>query len=470
MRNRNVRLIGAAAAFVALATVVSGCGSDGGGSEGSGDKTETGGGGDLEAIRVPQDYETIQEAVDNAAEGDLVLVDEGTYNEAVTVETPDITIRGVDRNKVILDGEFELENGIRVVDTDGVVVENMTARNYVSNGFFWTGSDRYRGSYLTAYRNGDYGIYAFDAYHGQLDHSLGSGSPDAGFYIGECYKCDAVIDDVISEYNGLGYSGTNSGGDLYIINSTFRNNRAGIVPNAGSYELCYPGRENTIVGNIVHDNNYLEGPGIDVSLLAQGNGILLAGSINNVIERNLVYSHERTGIAAVPFPEEDASDTPPTGDELTKPCDEVKGDPVPEESPGLVLWEATGNRVVDNVVEGSGLADIASGTIPADAENLQRLDNCFSGNNPAKTSPTDLEALAPCEGEGSGGDFAAGAFDLLVLINEQPPAPAKDSYQTTPEPEAQDNMPDALTKAWEKFEGPETPDVDAITVPEKPTS
>ena len=184
MRNRNVRLIGAAAAFVALATVVSGCGSDGGGSEGSGDKTETGGGGDLEAIRVPQDYETIQEAVDNAAEGDLVLVDEGTYNEAVTVETPDITIRGVDRNKVILDGEFELENGIRVVDTDGVVVENMTARNYVSNGFFWTGSDRYRGSYLTAYRNGDYGIYAFDAYHGQLDHSLGSGSPDAGFYIG----------------------------------------------------------------------------------------------------------------------------------------------------------------------------------------------------------------------------------------------------------------------------------------------
>ena len=60
---------------------------------------------------------------------------------------------------MILDGEFKLENGIRVLDTDGVVVENMTARNYMSNGFYWTGSDRYRGSYLTAYRNGDYGIY-----------------------------------------------------------------------------------------------------------------------------------------------------------------------------------------------------------------------------------------------------------------------------------------------------------------------
>ena len=49
-----------------------------------------------------------------------------------------------------------------------------------------------------------------------------------------------MIDNVISEYNGLGYSGTNSGGDLYIVNSTFRNNRAGIVPNSGAYELCYP--------------------------------------------------------------------------------------------------------------------------------------------------------------------------------------------------------------------------------------
>ena len=101
-------------------------------------------------------------------------------------------------------------------------------------------------------------------------------------------------------------------------------------------------------------------------------------------------------------------------------------------------------------------------------ENLQRLDNCFSGNNPTKTSPTDLEALAPCEGEGSGGDFSKGAFDLLVLINEQPPKPEKDSYQTTPEPEAQENMPDALTKPWEKFEAPEKPDVDAIEVPAKP--
>ena len=58
----------------------------------------------------------------------------------------------------------------------GVAIENMTAVNYTGNGFFWTGVDGYRGSYLTTSRIGFYGIYAFDSVNGQLDHSYASGS------------------------------------------------------------------------------------------------------------------------------------------------------------------------------------------------------------------------------------------------------------------------------------------------------
>ena len=87
----------------------------------------------------------------------------GVYKEAVTVTTDRLVIRGLDRNKVILDGGFTLDNGIKVLSADGVAVENMTARNYTQNGFFWTGSTGYRGSYLTGTRVGDYAIYAFDS-------------------------------------------------------------------------------------------------------------------------------------------------------------------------------------------------------------------------------------------------------------------------------------------------------------------
>ena len=244
---------------------------------------------------------------------------------------PTASIRGTDRNEVILDGEFELDNGIRVLGADGVVVENMTARNYATNGFFWTGVDGYRGSFLTAYRNGDYGIYAFDSVNGQFNDSCTSGSPDAGFYIGQCYPCNAVIANVTSEYNGLGYSGTNAGGDLYIIDSVFRFNRAGIVPNSGSYGSAIPS-ESTLA-DVVYANNQPDTPAIEVALLAMGNGILVAGGHRNLIVNNLVIDHDRTGIGLVPFPEEDPSDDVPTGDELDLPCAERVSCPSPSRAP-----------------------------------------------------------------------------------------------------------------------------------------
>ncbi len=312
-------------------------------------------------LRVPDDYATITEAVDAAVPGDLVLIGPGTYHEAVNVTTDDVTIRGLDRNEVILDGEFELDNGIRILGASGVVVENLTAQNYTSNGVFALETDGYRVSYVTAIRNGDYGIYGFDSVNGTIEHSYAAGSPDAGVYIGQCFPCDSVIDDVTSEHNGLGYSGTNSGGNLYIVNSTFRNNRAGIVPNSGSYELCYPERQTTLVGNIVHSNNQPDTPAIDVALLAMGNGILIPGGVGNVVERNLVYDHEKTGIGLVPFLEEGPNDDLPTEDEWAVDCATQREQELATEVPESLLWESYDNSIRDNVVEASGVADLARG-------------------------------------------------------------------------------------------------------------
>ena len=457
------------AILTALALAASACSGDDGGTAADGSSTTTtaapGGGA---TINVPDDESTIQAAVDAASPGDLVLIAPGTYEEAVDVETEDLTIRGLDRNEVVLEGGFELENGIRVL-ADGVAIENMTAQNYTTNGFFWTGVTGYRGSYLTAFRNGDYGVYAFDATKGQLEHIWASGSPDAGVYIGQCYPCDAVLDDIVSEYNGLGYSGTNSGGNLLIVNSTFRYNRAGIVPNSGSYELCYPGRDNTIVGNIVHGNQQADTPAIDVALLAMGNGILVAGSNRNVIERNLVFDHERVGIGLVPFPEEEANDGVPDPDTWDTPCADVRDDPPTVTDPealALVLWDAMQNRIVGNVVSDSGLADLGVGSLQPDVASL---DNCFADNTIATTAPAALEALAPCEGDPTATDWAAGALDLGALIGAERPPSVDYETAPTPEPPDQPNMPDAATApAHPATDVPYEVDLDAITVPERP--
>jgi hypothetical protein len=92
--------------------------------------------------------------------------------------------------------QSELENGIRVLGASGVAVENITAINYTVNGFYRIEADGYRASYLTAQRNNDYGVYAFDSVNGLIEHVYAARSPDAGIYIGQCYFCNAVLNDV----------------------------------------------------------------------------------------------------------------------------------------------------------------------------------------------------------------------------------------------------------------------------------
>ena len=424
--------------------------------------------GDDDGVReVPGEYPTIQAAVDAAAEGDLVLISPGVYHEAVDVATNNLTIRGLDRDGVILDGTLELDNGIRVLGATGVAVENLTAQNYTANGVFFTGTTGYRASYVTTYRTGDYGIYAFDSMKGQIDNSHTVGSRDGGVYIGQCYPCDALIFQVLAENNGLGYSGTNSGGNLDIVSSTFRNNRAGIVPNSGSYELCYPSRETTIVGNLVYANNQTDTPAIDVALLAQGNGILIAGGVRADIERNRVFDHNRTGIGLVPYLEEDPNDDLPTPEEWDTPCAEQKNE-MPATPTGPLLWNAYENKVIGNDVSDSREADLA---LASAGEDISTFRNCFADNVAATSAPTDLQALAPCDGPGSGGDWTAGDLNVARWVGEMATLPGEVDWKTANLPAlgTHENMADPATApARPAIDVPMAIDLDAITVPDAP--
>jgi len=72
---------------------------------------------------------TIQAAVSEAKPCDWILVAPGVYRGSVVIRTPDLHLRGIDRNRVVLDGDHRPGNGIDV-RADDVWIENLTVRNF----------------------------------------------------------------------------------------------------------------------------------------------------------------------------------------------------------------------------------------------------------------------------------------------------------------------------------------------------
>jgi parallel beta-helix repeat protein len=372
-------------------------------------------------LRVPGDQKTIQAAVDAAKPGDLILVAPGTYTEAVTVETDRLTIRGEDRNTVILNGNDTKENGF-LVFSDGVVVENLTVHNYRGNGVLFSGDytaaegavlDGFRGSYLTAYNNGLYGVYAFAAKNGIFDHIYGSGNPDAAVYVGQCYPCNTVVTDSVGELNAVGFQGTNAGGDLYVVGNIWRSNRVGVESVSSTKERISPQREATIVANRIENNN---GAGAPKATEAYGVGVAISGGQGNRVSRNTISGHTIAGVIVT----------------------------------GAEQFLAENNRVETNTLSTNG-TDLVYATSDGAARG-----NCFAANTFTTSNPSTIEQALPCTGTASGGNGS---------IPPGTPPPQVD-YRTMPAPGPQPTMPDATTAAVNPPKGPpKYPSLDDAKVP-----
>jgi hypothetical protein len=349
---------------------------------------------DYTVHRVSKDgtaeFERIQAAVNAAEKRDLVLVEPGVYYERVAVNEPaQLTIRGTDRDEVIIDGEYGGYSGIAIT-ADDVVVENLTVR-HCTYGVYWTGVEGYRGSHLVTYNNtGEYttgyGIYAYDSRYGRFEHSYASGTDDAGFYIGESQPADAVVTNCLAENNAMGYSGTNAGGNLVIRDSEWRNNMSGLVPNTLDSEAGAPqGHVDggiRIEGNEIHHNNNLTAPGYPLAYPPFGNGITIAGGTNNDVVDNDVHHQEKYGIAVTPILDQE-------------------------------FYRPKRNAVERNTVRGSGRADLALAA-PADA-------NSFSNNDFDTSRPAMIE-----QRDDSMGD----AWVFLQLFKEYAQTEYGDSYHS----------------------------------------
>jgi hypothetical protein len=207
-----------------------------------------------------------------------------------------------------------------------------------------------------------------------------------------------------SEYNALGYSGSNSGGQLVVENSEFDNNQdgfdtnsqngdnpppqngacpAGVKPPVAGAPTCW-----VFTGNYVHDNN---NPNVPSQGLAGGGpvgtGMSLSGARNDTVMNNRFVHNGAWGTILVPFPD---SGPPCTGGT------DVSGQ--------LCLYDEWGNAVQHNTYSGNGFFGNATNGDIALTNAEPGPTNCFSGNRDTSgtltTAPSGLEQTYPvCNGQ-----------------------------------------------------------------------
>jgi hypothetical protein len=372
---------------------------------------------------VPSRYSTIQAAVNAAEPGDLVRIAPGDYHEQVTVPPSkrDIVIRGVNRNRVVLDGDNGgSANGI-VVHANGVAVENLTVRGYAGSAVLFTPPanakdplEGWRAQYITAADNGSHGIDAVGARGGTIEHVWASGHGQAGMRISNCEPCDLLVTDNVAERNNVGLEATNAGGNIVVVHSVFRDNRVGVLLTSSESDESFHQQDGAVVGNVIADNSNRRAPGDGDDF---GVGLLVRGGRRDGLARNRITGHVGAGLMITA-----SEDTPSLENN-------VQGNLLRDNRVDLVLWPGNGQR--------------------------SSRGSCFAQNRFSTSLPPGIEKLLPCQA------------DVPVHVNESPlpkPPPGVD-WRTVALPGAQRSMPQARAAKPQPARSPRRIDVAKVGVP-----
>ncbi len=258
---------------------------------------------------------SIQQAVDAAKPGDIILLRKGHYTGGVVIMKDRLTIVGDGADTVIEPGgtngcanAIGEAAGICVVGDPshpvrGVTIRDLTVRGFDGFGVFGLGTDRLTVTKVWAQNNTEYGITEFASTRGAFVSNAVTGSTEeAGLYVGDIADAHGtIVKDNWSSDNALGVLVRHAHG-VTVSGNQFIGNCTGVA-------LVDDGQEgsegdNHVTENLIKSNNRSCPPHEEVPPL-QGTGIFLVGGERNLIDRNAILDNRGPlpysgGVALVP--------------------------------------------------------------------------------------------------------------------------------------------------------------------------
>jgi parallel beta-helix repeat protein len=315
-------------------------------------------------IYVPDDYPTIQSAVENASNGDTIIVRDGTYNENVNVNKrlvirsengaasttihasdPDDHVIEVQRDYVDINGftvEGYTEYGkagicLNSVDHCNISDNNAQGDYYGPYGIYLSHSDYNTLTNNTAHSNYDHGIYLLYSSNNNLTNNHATSSS---------YSSGIKLAHSSSNSLTNNYANSNNRGSGIFLQSssnynTFTNNHA----NSNEYGISFDGsssdsNHNTFTGNTMNSNgmgvyswssDYNNFTNNTISSNSD-EGMWFTGSSYNTIENNTITDNVGVGLV------------------IASISNTVRYNTVASNKDGIHLWDARDNNVSCNWV------------------------------------------------------------------------------------------------------------------------
>ena len=258
-------------------------------------------------ITVPDDYPTIQEAINVASPGDSIFVRAGTYHEHVTINKNNLTLIGEDRRRTIIDGDGSGQVAY-LNSVIGVKISGFTFRNG-TYGLFMTASSNNYINDIAANSNSQYGILMrTSSNNNTIANSIISLNSQEGIRLDQGSYCSYNLIETCEvfanggPYDGIGINFGDFGGQYH---NTARGchiyaNKKG-PGGSGGHGIGggVTTDETTVLGCHIHDNDGFGAIAgwskwtIKNSLIHSNDadGILLDTSSNSIISNNTIYSN-----------------------------------------------------------------------------------------------------------------------------------------------------------------------------------
>jgi hypothetical protein len=368
-----------------------------------------------------------------------------------------LQIEGMGRapTDVVIQSDRIKTDGLRIDRANGVYLTNFTVEQSAFNDIDLVEVDGFKIDRVVARYAQNYGVLSFTASHGLYDHITAYGNGDSGVYPGSTRKgCDVnpnqygtceqtgcqqpsiEIRNTNSYGNTLGYSGT-AGNSTYLHDNRFHDNASGLATDSfasghpGMPQECFHWTRNEIYSN---NNNVFSTDRQDYCKATPfakrkreivcpqfqtpvGTGVVMGGANRDLLDHNYIYDNWRQGVLLLTVPAALRGDHDPAHQQDT----------------------SNQNRFLDNVMGRRPDGSAAPNGLEFKWDGGGQ-GNCFQGNTMASGKGSDPATLPDC----------ASASPVWL-----PPNPATFA-------------PQVPCTAWDPYQDPEPVGCDWFTTPPKP--